>query len=124
MAVQRLGVTVLWTNQLQKMRAFYSTAGLILEEEVHGDGPLHYTADVAGVHFAIYEETKKGSSSVQLRGQSGFTHIGFVVDDVEESFARLKELGAPIGWEIQSKPWGKAAMFFDPDGRSVEIFEG
>lgn len=124
MAAKRLGVVVLWTSQLQKMRLFYSGVGLSLEEERHGDGPIHFTMDIAGVHFAVYEETKAGSPGLPSRGQSGFTHIGFAVDDLESCFARLKSLGAPVAWEIQSKPWGKAAMFLDPDGRSVEIFEG
>lgn len=119
-----MGVTVLWTAHLEKMKHFYSTLGLALEDEAHEGGPLHFACEIAGVHFAIYEETKTGSCGLPARGQSGFTHIGFAVDDLEACFARLKAIGAPVGWEIVSKPWGRAAMFFDPDGRSVEIFEG
>jgi lactoylglutathione lyase len=47
--------------------------------------------------------------------------LDFAVDDVDAVFRRAIEAGAVVVWEPQDKPWGRAAMFRDPDGVLVHI---
>lgn len=48
--------------------------------------------------------------------------IGFVVDDVNETIAALKEKGVPVIKEPAKKPWGQTVSYVsDPDGHFIEI---
>ncbi|MCY7533651.1 VOC family protein [Bacillus altitudinis] len=48
--------------------------------------------------------------------------IGFVVDDVNETIASLKEKGVPVIKEPAKKPWGQTVSYVsDPDGHFIEI---
>jgi uncharacterized glyoxalase superfamily protein PhnB len=47
-----------------------------------------------------------------------------LVDDVDATFERALEAGARPVWQPQDKPWGRAAMFRDPDVVLVPVFQG
>ncbi|MBU8639479.1 VOC family protein [Bacillus pumilus] len=48
--------------------------------------------------------------------------IGFVVDDVEQTIASMKEKGVSIIKEPAKKPWGQTVAYVaDPDGHFIEI---
>ncbi|MES9729577.1 MULTISPECIES: VOC family protein [Bacillus] len=48
--------------------------------------------------------------------------IGFVVDDVEQTIASMKEKGISIIKEPAKKPWGQTVAYVsDPDGHFIEI---
>ncbi|MCY7619692.1 VOC family protein [Bacillus sp. NMCC46] len=48
--------------------------------------------------------------------------IGFVVDDVDQTIASMKEKGVPIIKEPVKKPWGQTVAYAaDPDGHFIEI---
>ncbi|NEU53883.1 VOC family protein [Bacillus altitudinis] len=48
--------------------------------------------------------------------------IGFVVDDVNETIASLKEKGVHVIKEPAKKPWGQTVSYVsDPDGHFIEI---
>ncbi|GMG77469.1 VOC family protein [Bacillus safensis] len=48
--------------------------------------------------------------------------IGFVVDDVEQTIASMKEKGGSIIKEPAKKPWGQTVAYVsDPDGHFIEI---
>ncbi|MFP7465181.1 VOC family protein [Bacillus safensis] len=48
--------------------------------------------------------------------------IGFVVDDVEQTIASMKEKGVPIIKEPAKKTWGQTVAYVsDPDGHFIEI---
>ena len=34
--------------------AFYSAPGLVLDDEQHGEGPIHFATELGPVYFAIY----------------------------------------------------------------------
>ena len=43
---------------MERVLRFYRAVGIPLDSEVHEeDGPLHYAAEVGGVHVAVYEST-------------------------------------------------------------------
>ncbi|MFS0655901.1 VOC family protein [Bacillus sp. 179-C3.3 HS] len=48
--------------------------------------------------------------------------LGFVVDDVEQTIAVMKEKGVPVIKEPAKKPWGQTVAYVtDPDGHFIEI---
>src|SRR5262249_1909732 len=116
--VAGLSVIVLWSERFQQCIDFYKALGLPLEEEDHGDGPVHYACEIGTAHFAIFPG-KPGSAVA--RGNGGGTQIGFQVSSVDECFMVAKKLGASVVWEPKDMPWGRAALVCDPDGRPVEL---
>ncbi|CUB21015.1 Lactoylglutathione lyase [Bacillus safensis] len=48
--------------------------------------------------------------------------IGFVVHDVDQTIASIKEKGVPIIKEPAKKPWGQTVAYVsNPDGHFIEI---
>ncbi|MCC7538367.1 MAG: VOC family protein [Deltaproteobacteria bacterium] len=117
-----VGAVVLWSPRAEEMRAFYSALGLVLEDERHDeDGPLHWACDLRGTHFAIFA-TQDGAQSPGWRRGGGIL-IGFDVDHLDATVARVRALGAEVLQEPEDVPWGRRAVVRDPDGRGVEITE-
>lgn len=52
--------------------AFYRAAGLELEAEEHGDGPVHFATELGPVHCAIYPADVAGRASARRSGGSVF----------------------------------------------------
>ena len=70
---------------------------------------LHYTAPPT-----------TGSPSTS-RGQIGFTHLSFFVDDVDRVAARLATLGGTILADTRSQLGYEVVFVADPDGARVEL---
>ena len=119
MAVRGVGSLVLWSAQLDRCQAFYEALGLVLEREEHEEGPVHLACDLDGVHFAIFASPPGEAAS---KNEGGASLLGFVVDDVDATFLRLRPLATEVIWEPGDAPWGRTAQLRDPDGRPVEIF--
>jgi predicted enzyme related to lactoylglutathione lyase len=109
---------VIWTCRIDKSLEFYRAIGLDLEKEQHEDGPLHYVCELGDIHFAIFDGS---AGDAVARRNGGCTQIGFYVSDVDEAFAKTKQLGCEVVWEPRMMPWGRAALVCDPDGRPVEL---
>ena len=91
-----------------------------LQDEDHGDGPVHFAAEIGPVHFAIYQADTPPEGVTPWRG-AGSVFAGFYVDSLEKTVASVTALGAPLLTEHESRPWGCRAVAEDPDGRAVEI---
>jgi lactoylglutathione lyase len=99
--------------------AFYRALGLVLEDEYHGDGPVHFATEVGSVHFAIYPAEAPGRATERRSGGSSFP--GFYVDSLDRAVQELNGAGAPILTEHEQMPWGCRVVAEDPDGRAVEV---
>jgi catechol 2,3-dioxygenase-like lactoylglutathione lyase family enzyme len=53
----------------------------------------------------------------------GWNRIHFIVDDIDQEVARLRESGATFRNDIVSGPGGKQILLQDPSGNVVELFE-
>jgi predicted enzyme related to lactoylglutathione lyase len=49
--------------------------------------------------------------------------VGFVVDDLEQTHARLVSAGATVTRPPERRPWGVSATYRDPDGNTVSLTE-
>ncbi|MEW1548650.1 hypothetical protein [Streptomyces tsukubensis] len=66
----RSDLTVIYTEQLDACRAFYTGLGLPLLPERHGTGPEHYAAELDGTVFELYPAGR--------RGVTGYLRLGLV----------------------------------------------
>jgi len=99
--------------------AFYRTLGLQLEDEEHGEGPVHFATELGPVHFAIYPAQAPGRATERRSGGSSFP--GFYVKSLDQVTEALARAGAQMLSGHQQMPWGCRVVAEDPDGRAVEI---
>ena len=111
---------VLFATDADKTAAFYRAIGVPLEDEDHGEGPIHFAAEIGPVHFAVYRTEIPSAGVTPWRG-AGSDFAGFYVDSLDEAVASVTTLGAPLLTEHQIRPWGCRVVAEDPDGRAVEI---
>lgn len=110
---------VLFSSRPERTIAFYRSVGAEFEEEDHGDGLVHAAADVGDVHVAVFS-APHGGVAPGWRAAGG-TFVGFYVDSLDDTLARLHRLDAPHLVDHQVREWGCRVVVEDPDGRAVEI---
>ncbi len=112
---------VLFAGDAERTAAFYRALGIPLDDEDHGDGPVHRAADVGGVHFAVFQAAGDPASRAPTWRDAGSDFQGFFVASLENTVGALRAFGASILTEHEARPWGCRAIAEDPDGRAVEI---
>jgi lactoylglutathione lyase len=110
---------VLYAASPPATAAFYRTLGLQLEDEDHGEGPVHFATELGPVHFAIYPAQAPGRATERRSGGSSFP--GFYVESLDQVAEALARAGAQMLTGHQQMPWGCRVVTEDPDGRAVEI---
>lgn len=110
---------VLYAASLPATTAFYRALGLKLEDEDHGEGPVHFATELGPVHFAIYPAEGPGRAGERRSGGSVFP--GFYVESLDGAAEALAQAGARVLTGHQQMPWGCRVVAEDPDGRAVEI---
>jgi len=111
-----INLIVVKTLRPTALAAFYACLGIRFEYHQHGNGPLHYAAEINGIVFEIYPLPSGTTTDTTLR-------LGFTVDDLNKSIEKIKSFGAKIVKEPASGEWGYAAVIEDPDGRKIELTE-
>jgi catechol 2,3-dioxygenase-like lactoylglutathione lyase family enzyme len=56
-------------------------------------------------------------------GPGGWNRIHFIVDDIDEEVARLRDAGGTFRNDVLSGPGGKQILLEDPSGNVVELFQ-
>jgi catechol 2,3-dioxygenase-like lactoylglutathione lyase family enzyme len=56
-------------------------------------------------------------------GPGGWNRVHFIVDDISEEIARLREAGAAFRNDIVEGPGGKQILLQDPSGNVIELFQ-
>lgn len=72
-------------------------------------------------YLALFEATVP-DRVVSDSTRSGYNHVGWVVDDLDEARRRLERLGISAHHEAEYEP-GRRLYFYDPDGHEVELVE-
>jgi lactoylglutathione lyase len=112
-----INLVVLKTTQPENLVAFYEQIGFKFSNHRHGNGPLHYAAELPGFAFEIYPFPDG------IHVSDNTTRLGFTVADMEITLEQLKSTGMSIKKEPMITEWGYQALVEDPDGRKVEIKE-
>ena len=115
---------VLYAADFEATVAFYRAVGLPLEDEDHGDGPVHAAIELGDVHFAIYPAENASPDSGSAVGHAvphraaGSVFPGFYVDSLD---AVTQALTGSIVRDHEQMPWGCRVLVLDPDRRTIEI---
>jgi lactoylglutathione lyase len=103
---------------LDRTLTFYQKIGLEFAREQHGNGPVHFSCELAGTVIEIYPGK---SATAPDRKAGGATMIGFQVANVDELVRALANSSEVIITAPQDSAWGRRAVIQDPDGRAVEL---
>lgn len=89
----RVGLLVVYSEQVEACRDFYASLGLDLVREQHGCGPVHYAAELAGgLVLEIYPASAERST--------GRVRLGLVVPSSSQLPDGEHELTDPDGRTI------------------------
>ncbi len=111
----QLSLVVIRTHQPERVKGFYEALGLQFREEQHGNGPVHFSAQVGQTVFEVYPLPKS------IEKVDATTRLGFTVERLDDTIRRMKIAGVPVAAEPKQTEWGYGAVVKDPDGRSVEL---
>lgn len=114
-----LASLVLFVSDVDAAARFYRAVGVPLEDEDHGERPVHFAAELGAVHFAIYAAT--GPGSAPERRSAGASFAGVYVGSLEDALRDVTALGAPLLSGHEVMPWGCRFVVEDPDGRAFEV---
>ena len=114
-----LASLVLLVSDVDAAARFYRAVGVPLKDEDHGEGPVHFAAELGGVHFALYAAT--GPGRAPERRSAGASFAGVYVDSLDDVLRNVAALGAPLLSGHEVMPWGCRFVVEDPDGRAVEV---
>lgn len=108
----RLKSLVIYTQQLDEMRKFYSALGFELKEEQHGNGPKHYSCKLGGILLEFYPSTTSLGKSLRL--ELSVKDLQAVRDRFTAEF-----------WLAEGRPFvnEKDLRIIDPDGNKVILTE-
>jgi predicted enzyme related to lactoylglutathione lyase len=103
-------------------RFYRDLIGLDIEAPA-GDGPN----DERHVHaqFGSREDESSFMLTIQAAGRDApaQARIGFAVDDVDAMHERLIRAGTQVQRAVEDKPWGRSAVYLDPDGNLISLIE-
>jgi lactoylglutathione lyase len=111
-----LTLVVLKTARPEQVKAFYQCLDIQFRTEQHGNGPVHFAADLAQTVLEIYPRSNgepANESSIRL---------GFRVNEPQAVLAALEIIGTPVRTKASRTPWGNRMVVEDPDGRPVELY--
>lgn len=104
---------VIKTDQLEITCQFYQSLGIQFQQHRHGNGPLHYAAEIGQLIFEIYPLSNR-----QALVDSS-TRLGFEVPQLDKLIAALPA-DIVLKFPYQAE-WGYQAIVQDPDGRKIEL---
>ena len=113
----RLNLIVLYSPDIDRLRAFYTLLGLELEQEQHERGPLHYAAQAGETVVEIYPQSAVANADVSA------IRLGFDVAWIDAVLDSLLSAGGKLVTGPQETQRGIVAVIRDPDGRKVELVE-
>ena len=122
--LRHLAYVVLFVEDLERSLAFYTeTLGMVVRHRAEGYAEL----DVEGPKFALLQRWRlpalvgEAESGVPPPG----THEGevaFLVENVDEVYARLHSQGVAFVSAPVDRPYGQRTAYFrDPDGHLIEL---
>lgn len=106
-----IGEVCIETNDVIKMADFYRKV-LDISEECEDE--VHQFIITEGTTLTVYNNGKPKNN------QNQNISLAFTVEDVEDDYKRLIDLGIPVIDPPTVQPWGAKNMHFcDPDGNHI-----
>lgn len=109
----KLGEVGLLTNDVVRLANFYKT---LLGVDNNSNDMIHQTIIAEETMLTVYNDgTLKNNLNQNIC-------LAFTVDDVDEEYKKLLNLGVEIIEEPKTRPWGARNMsFYDPDRNIIYL---
>ncbi|GHU37733.1 glyoxalase [Spirochaetia bacterium] len=110
-----LGEVCLETNDVIKLAEFYRNILKIdTENDSESKDEIHQVIITKGVGLTVYNNGEiKNNNNENIS-------LAFTVNDVDEEYNRLLEIGVKVIYPPKIQPWGAKNMCFcDPDGNRI-----
>ena len=115
MVLARLGAIIVLVTDMKRSIDFYQgLIGLPLNQQSLEWTEFFNGGTVLALHPAKRKDKIKASPTIL---------VGFMVNDLENSVKRLKEKGVKFFKEPRQEPFGKHAIFEDPDEHLISIVQ-
>lgn len=108
MSVQSNVIIVIYVSDLEVSREFYDTLGFDLQKEQHGNGPIHYSAQLEQILIELYPKYKATSHIRLGLKTSAFTKVMSAIKNKWGLWYLLQESES-------------AALLFDPDENIIHL---
>ncbi|UYG08764.1 VOC family protein [Halomonas sp. M4R1S46] len=105
----QINLLVLRCKELEASKRFYELLGFRFVKERHGDGPIHYASQEAGMVFELYPLLEDDATD--------HTRLGFSVPNLEKIVPHLETANRHT---IADR---EVHIAQDPDGRKIELME-
>lgn len=115
-STSRLNLIVIRSVDPIQTVTFYKLLGVEFQEEQHGNGPVHWAAELDGIVLEIYPA--KSADEVDVT-----TRLGFVVKDATSVLNTLRLSDVETISDLKQTKWGLRAVVRDSDGRTVELVQ-
>jgi len=115
----KLGIIILYVHNIEKAKAFYSDVVGFTVEPGDNSAAFAYLRPADSPMFALQDISTTTADKAAI---GGCTEIGFMVDDVDETFEHWKAKGAEIVSEPEDKPFGRYFLAKDPEGHFLDVF--
>jgi predicted enzyme related to lactoylglutathione lyase len=116
-----LGFVILYVDDMQKVKAFYTDLlGMTVVEEV--SGPHFVTLRPEGGSLVALQDKAGAKFPPALEEQSGSVELSFAADDVDATWRRWKEHGVEMVSEPVDLPFGRYFLAKDPEGHYLSVY--
>ncbi|MBL0740479.1 glyoxalase/bleomycin resistance/extradiol dioxygenase family protein [Chryseolinea sp. Jin1] len=112
----KINLLVLKTFNPKALSEFYEMLGITFEHHRHGNGPMHYAANIEGVVFEIYPLSHDKTVDNTLR-------LGFTVENLDGVIEKITQHTGRVTKVPAITEWGRIAVVEDLDGRKIELKE-
>jgi catechol 2,3-dioxygenase-like lactoylglutathione lyase family enzyme len=116
MTAPRLNLIVVRSLDPKRTKGFFELLGIRFQEEQHGSGPIHWSADLDSLVLEVYPAKSEDEAC-------GPSRLGFEVEDATSILKYLRSAGVEIVSDLKQSKWGLRAVVRDPDDRSVELVQ-
>jgi catechol 2,3-dioxygenase-like lactoylglutathione lyase family enzyme len=110
------------TENVQRLNNFYKEV-LQIEPQAYGDDYVEFPTDCGVLSifsFKAQEELAKGSTKPE---SNRCLELEFDVDNVDNEFIRLQQIGVDIVKPLTTQQWGNRSFYFrDPDGNLINFY--
>lgn len=123
--LDKIVYTSVFVTDQDRALDFYTNV-LGLEKRIdspNADGPRFLTVGVSGQDFQLVLWPGTPGRAQPVHGAIPATYT-IETPDIRKAFEALKSRGVKFDTEVREFPWGRIAVFQDPDGNRLQLREG
>jgi catechol 2,3-dioxygenase-like lactoylglutathione lyase family enzyme len=118
----QLALVTIVTANLEPMRTFYQEV-LQIEPQIYRGNYVEFALETGTL--ALWRQSEWEAFGIaSMRGAANHSVlIEFAVEDIDQTYARLKDLQLEWVQELKTHPWGHRAFYIrDPDGNILNFY--